>query len=192
MTRSEAGKLGYASSSSARASAYAIKRDRYDANPKMCKCGEKIPFEKRLKHEFCSKQCAAVGNVHAANYRNCVRCGGDFYGSKSKVFCREECSVAYRNENTFQQFLKGKIHSPATVRKYLIKLRGSVCEECRQSEWRGSPIPLDVHHLNGDWKNDHPDNLRLLCKNCHALTPEYGGRNRGKGRKFRYQFVAQS
>ena len=34
----------------------------------------------------------------------------------------------------------------------------------------------------GDNKNNQVTNLRLLCPNCHALTPTYRGRNRSKKR----------
>ena len=38
-------------------------------------------------------------------------------------------------------------------------------------------IPLEVHHINGNNKDNDPSNLMLLCPNCHALTNFYRGRN---------------
>ena len=38
-------------------------------------------------------------------------------------------------------------------------------------------IPLEVHHLNGDNKDNDPNNLQLVCPNCHALTDFYRGKN---------------
>ena len=52
------------------------------------------------------------------------------------------------------------------------------CSECRLSEWRGGPIPLELDHRDGDRRNNVLRNLRLLCPNCHALTPTYRGRNK--------------
>ena len=46
--------------------------------------------------------------------------------------------------------------------------------------------PLHIDHVNGDWSDNRELNLQLLCPNCHALTPNYGVLNRGKGRP-RYQ-----
>jgi len=59
-------------------------------------------------------------------------------------------------------------------------LRERRCEHCGLSEWQGSPIPLEVDHINGV-RNDHRlENLRILCPNCHALTPTWRGRNNKK------------
>ncbi|WP_241267268.1 HNH endonuclease signature motif containing protein [Streptomyces scabichelini] len=45
------------------------------------------------------------------------------------------------------------------------------CVECgNPGEWRGRPITLQIDHVNGDWRDNRPENLRYLCPNCHALT----------------------
>jgi hypothetical protein len=36
--------------------------------------------------------------------------------------------------------------------------------------------------MDGDWRNNAPENLALLCPNCHALTPSFKALNKGKGR----------
>jgi HNH endonuclease/Bacterial regulatory proteins, luxR family len=50
------------------------------------------------------------------------------------------------------------------------------CEECGMSEWRGESLPLELHHINGDRDDNRLDNLQLICPNCHAITPNWGGR----------------
>ncbi|MFD4026715.1 HNH endonuclease signature motif containing protein [Streptomyces sp. NPDC058576] len=47
--------------------------------------------------------------------------------------------------------------------------------------WRDRPLPLEVDHIDGNWRNNRPQNLRLLCPNCHSTTDTYRGR--GKGRR---------
>ncbi|MEU9300388.1 HNH endonuclease signature motif containing protein [Streptomyces sp. NPDC048269] len=56
------------------------------------------------------------------------------------------------------------------------------CQMCGiESIWQGEPLPLEVDHIDGDWRNNQADNLRLLCPNCHSTTDTYRGR--GKRRR---------
>ncbi|MEN9582255.1 MAG: hypothetical protein RL641_209 [Candidatus Parcubacteria bacterium] len=40
-------------------------------------------------------------------------------------------------------------------------------------------------HIDGNWRNNIEENLRLLCPNCDSLTPTFSAFNRGNGRKNR-------
>ncbi len=46
-------------------------------------------------------------------------------------------------------------------------------------------VPLEVEHIDGDSQNSTPQNLILLCPNCHALTPTFRNLNKGRGRLHR-------
>lgn len=52
------------------------------------------------------------------------------------------------------------------------------CNECNLSIWRNKKISLELHHIDGNHKNNQLDNLTLLCPNCHAQTANYRA-NRG-------------
>lgn len=55
---------------------------------------------------------------------------------------------------------------------------GAHCAMCGQADsWNGRKLVLQIDHTNGDSKDHHKENLRLLCPNCHSQTPTYAGRN---------------
>jgi len=62
-------------------------------------------------------------------------------------------------------------------KKHLISKKSHQCENCELKLWKTLPIPLEVHHIDGDKTNNNYENLQLLCPNCHALTDSWRGRN---------------
>jgi hypothetical protein len=63
-------------------------------------------------------------------------------------------------------------------KSFLIEERGHICELCRNSEWLGKPITLELEHIDGDNRNNEKNNLKLLCPNCHSQTDTWKGRNK--------------
>ena len=62
-------------------------------------------------------------------------------------------------------------------KKVLILERGHRCEMCNLDVWNNMPISLELDHIDGDNRNNCKENLRLLCRNCHASTDTWKGRN---------------
>jgi Zn finger protein HypA/HybF involved in hydrogenase expression len=52
------------------------------------------------------------------------------------------------------------------------------CHECGITEWRGKPLSLCLHHINGVNDDNRLENLAVLCPNCHSQTDNFAGRNR--------------
>jgi HNH endonuclease len=71
------------------------------------------------------------------------------------------------------------------IQSYKLKLKllkagikAHCCESCNLTTWLGNPIPLELDHIDGNNQNNRLDNLRLLCPNCHSLTPTYRGKKK--------------
>ncbi|MEX3099611.1 MULTISPECIES: HNH endonuclease signature motif containing protein [unclassified Streptomyces] len=47
-----------------------------------------------------------------------------------------------------------------------------------EAVWLGEPLPLEVDHISGDWRDNRIGNLRFLCPNCHSTTDSYRGRGK--------------
>jgi hypothetical protein len=73
----------------------------------------------------------------------------------------------------------GPPRSRGHLRARILKagLKEERCENCGLDEWRGSPLKVTLHHVNGDPYDNRLENLQFLCPNCHSQTPNFGGRN---------------
>ena len=214
MTYSEAGKLGFTASLESREKLNQDKKDRYQANPKVCKqCGMPLCYEKRM-NQFCSSRCAAIMNNKKRNYhrvkkaktrnkyiqkeinfQTCEVCGKSI--PPKRRFCSSKCHKKFnwnekvRNIEESGCFTGGRgitnqgEASRSFVRKYLTQKYGYKCFICGISEWCGKPITLIVDHIDGNPLNNKIENFRLICPNCDSQLSTYKARNKGHGRQYR-------
>src|SRR5579859_5516990 len=122
---------------------------------------------------------------------DCLNCG-ERLDRRAKRYCTVRCQQAHAQRRYVEAWLAGSVSGVGSwstisdyVRNYLIR-RDRGCVVCGWAERNPTTgrIPLHVDHIDGDWRNNRPENLRLLCPNCHALTLTYGALNRGRGRPF--------
>lgn len=156
-------------------------------------CGETLIGKSGKK--YCSRFCAETKDLHSDGHVQvgtgiCLNCGKDIVGrnKNKKRYCDRDCDIKYRWKLKKEAIEK----DPNSVgiralKRFVVKERGHKCEKCGISEWFGQSISLDMHHIDGNYKNNSLDNLKLLCPNCHAITPTYKGKNAGNGRAKRRQ-----
>jgi len=165
--------------------------------------------ERKGRKMFCSSSCAgkAAGRARRSSLefvktpKVCQQCGSHFFGPKRQQYCSPSCASKFNADKEYYCFIaswkEGEAESTKRglagqisnhIRRYLFEKYGSKCCECGWDKVNPSTgrTPLQVDHIDGDWRNDLEDNLRLLCPNCHSLTPTYCGLNRGAGRSGRY------
>lgn len=90
---------------------------------------------------------------------------GKIFGPKRNIeeYLSNRCSIlSYKLKN---RLLKEKILLP-------------ICSNCKLETWLNSPIPLELHHINGNSQDNTLSNICLLCPNCHAFTITYRGKNK--------------
>lgn len=118
----------------------------------------------------------------------CIQCGKNFIHSHSSEgkYCSNTCNGIHKSKLHKENWINGTLTKHIdrdTIRRYLSEDRGYKCEVCGISDWQDKKITLHVDHTNGDPSNSSPENVRLICPNCHSQTPFLGQANKGRGRK---------
>ncbi|MEX1141733.1 MAG: hypothetical protein WD993_04975 [Thermoleophilaceae bacterium] len=127
-----------------------------------------------------------VQRYHDAGHtaRECMRRFG--FASQTWHEARERGAIRTRPAAApIETYLvRGRRVSRSHLKRRLLAegLKRGACEECGLVEWRGRPLSLALHHVNGEGDDNRLHNLQLLCPNCHSQTPSFSARNLGTPR----------
>jgi DNA-binding CsgD family transcriptional regulator len=115
--------------------------------------------------------------------RDCMRAFGFGNWSWQKAIERGQIVPRPRFRPVSEIFAPNTHRNRSQLKARLLSqgLKENRCEHCGISEWRGAPLAVALHHINGDRLDNRVENLELLCPNCHSQTETFSGRN-GHGR----------
>ena len=125
----------------------------------------------------------------------CINCEKEI--NKRNKYCSIKCQKEYEYKQYIEKWKKGlekgtrgDYQISMYIKTYLFKKYKNKCANCGWGEtnkYTGN-IPLEVEHVDGNYKNNKEENLILLCPNCHSLTSTYKGANLNNGRKTRNKY----
>jgi hypothetical protein len=150
-----------------------------------CKC--EFDITKLNEKIFCSQSCAATFNNKLRNKKHtCLNCkkGIDSW----KTYCTKQCVNNHKQKVLFERIENSEIgFSEKQLKRYLISKFGEKCMECDWSRIHPitGKVPVQLEHIDGNSENNTLENLKILCPNCHSLTPTFGSLNKGNGREQR-------
>lgn len=116
--------------------------------------------------------------------KKCLWCYSLLRKSPVNKYCNTQCQNDYQYMNAFLDWYlcgQNKVTN-SMLRKHLETINGHICSRCRITEWNSKPIVFDVEHKNGNSTNNSPENVCLLCPNCHSLTDSYANSTSKIGR----------
>lgn len=154
----------------------------------------KLGIELPKRREINSKE---TFNKGSGKVRYCLNCGKVLSNRQTK-YCSNICQADYQYNQYINRWksgeetgLSGEYGISQHIRRYLMDKYSCKCQLCGWGETNPytNTVPLEIHHIDGDYKNNNEDNLQLICPNCHSLTETYKSHNKN-GRKQRVKYSA--
>lgn len=154
----------------------------------------KLGIELPKRREMNSKE---TFNKGSGKVRYCLNCGKVLNNRQTK-YCSNICQTDYQYKQYINKWklgeetgLSGEYGISQHIRRYLMDKYSCKCQLCGWGETNlyTNTVPLEIHHIDGNYKNNNEDNLQLICPNCHSLTETYKSHNKN-GRKQRAKYSA--
>lgn len=120
--------------------------------------------------KHCSWECARPRKIPPTE-RKCEYCGIAFIArahkpkSSPQRWCSTSCHARHLSDLKRASYRTKSIFPNNRVAKEELIARFGECQRCGFSDKR----ILEVHHKDRNNRNNHIDNLRILCPNCHTL-----------------------
>ena len=152
-------------------------------------------FSTKCNREEISRKVSKTlgGKNYKPKEKFCLCCGKKLTHSQRK-FCTNYCTSEYyyllfinRWKLNIENGISGKGSTSRHLKKYLLKKYYNSCQKCGWNiinKYLNS-LPLELHHIDGDYTNNREENLELLCPNCHSLTSTYKASNKKSKRTHR-------
>jgi hypothetical protein len=130
----------------------------------------------------------------------CIECKKPTKRSSYK-YCSNKCQSLHQYKEYIEKWKQGVVNGSRGVnaknisrhlKRFLTEKYGEKCSVCgwKKRHLITNSVPLEIDHTDGNSENNDEKNLRLLCPNCHALTPSFRNLNKGNGRKWRKKYIA--
>lgn len=126
---------------------------------------------------------------------NCKNCNQEI--NKRSKYCSNKCQKEYQYKTYIKKWksnesdgMRGEYQISSYIKRYLFNKYRNKCARCGWGEENPytKNIPLEIEHIDGNYRNNKEENLILLCPNCHSLTSTYKGANLNKGRITRKKY----
>lgn len=154
------------------------------------------------KQKYCSQNCwYFVRRDHKVKTSPpCSNCGKLIIQKGATKFCSIKCQFRFNYNQYIRRWKQGMetgnrgINAKTLsrhIRHYLLEKYGEKCSNCgwNQRHQITGKVPLEVDHIDGNSENNKEENLRLICPNCHSLTPCFRNLNKGNGRSWRLKYL---
>jgi len=170
-------------------------------NPKFCSlsCAAKVN-NKGKKHSIETRRKLSIsqgGNGTLSERGKCINCGKEKFGEK---YCSLKCKIEYEYKNKVSKWMSSELSGTGNtggpeyyIKRYLLEKQNNSCSKCGWNEINPytKTSPLHLHHNDGIYNHNRPENVELICPNCHSLTKNFGSRNKGNGKPWMREYFKE-